>query len=525
MNWLLGWVVVLGAAGGSPGAMLASCRTGPVLAVAGPDTLFRTELQIQLALEGGVELTPENIRPLLENWTHGMLLYREALRQGLGQDETTQALIGESERQYLIAQVTRRYTDTVRITDNEVYDYYNRRKLDFASRLRLLYMVLPDEKAARQTVKDLGRGQPFLALAAERSLDRAANPGAELAISGRGDTLVNLDPALEDTLFTLVPEKLSGPIRVGTTWWLVKLQERTPTGPTPELAAVRGLISRHLELRRRRKALEAAISGLTRKAKVVTSPPRGDTSGFLARVNDAVLTRAYLRLQLQDQAEVKESDIPRLKEIWTKAEILHQEARRLGLHRGETTSVLFTTKRRDFLTNALVEQMLGRVTVAPTEAFDYFQQHKSEFLNAVRILHILAGSESLAQVLLEQVRKGADFAGLARERSFDRAEAQGRESSPLDRLGGQSPLPVELENAVFAMKPGEVSPVLRTNQGYWIVKVTDRTPVRSDVAFEQAREHIVQFLHQLKSRQVLDQLLDDIRRTAPTRVFPENFWN
>jgi len=503
---------------------LCCATSDPVLAVAGPDTLYRRAMQIQVALEGGIELSPENIQPLLETWANGMLLYREAIRQGLGQDETTQALTSESERQYLIAQVTKRFTDSVRITENEIYDYYNRRKLDFATRLRLLYMALPDEKTARQTFKDL-KQQPFLALATERSLDRAANPKAEISLSGRGDTIANLDPALEDTVFTLATDKVSLPIRVGTTYWLVKPVERTPTGPTPELSAVRDFISRHLELRRRRKALEAAIAALAKKARVSTLVPRGDTTGFLASVNGVILTRHYLNLQLQDQAKMNESDMPRLQEVWTKAELLHQEARRLGLDKEETTQVLFRSKRRDYLTNLLVEHKLGQIIVPQTEAFDYFQQHRDEYMNDVRILHILAGSESLAQALLEQVRKGADFAGLARERSFDRAEAQGMESGYLDRLEARAVLPVELENTIFSMKPGEVSPVLRTNQGYWIIKVTDRKQVRSDVKFEQARDRVTAFLHQLKSRQVLEALLAETRRSVPVQVFPGNYWN
>ena len=48
------------------------------------------------------------------------------------------------------------------------------------------------------------------------------------------------------------------------------------------------------------------------------------------------------------------------------------------------------------------------------------------------------------------------------------------------------------------MKPGEVSPIIHTNQGYWIIKVTDRKAVRKDIAFDQAKERIGSFLYQLK---------------------------
>ena len=75
------------------------------------------------------------------------------------------------------------------------------------------------------------------------------------------------------------------------------------------------------------------------------------------------------------------------------------------------------------------------------------------------------------------------------------------------------------------MKPGEVSPIIHTNQGYWIIKVTDRKAVRKDIAFDQAKERIGSFLYQLKSRQALDDLLTGLRAGTPVLLYPSDYWN
>ena len=400
---------------GGPATLAAAPAAGdPVLAVAGPDTLLRRTFQIQLAVQGVGDLTPENIQPLIENWVNGALIYREALRLGLGSDETTQAAIREYERQYLINLMSRRITDTVQATDNEIFDYYNRRRLDFVTRLRFAYMALSDEPSARQAIRELNAGKNFKTIAAARSLDRASNPEAEAILNGRNDTTAGLDPVLEDTVFTLPLGKLIPPIKSSGAWWLVKPLDRTQLRDTVTIEQVRDFISKLLELKRRRGLLEQAVAALRKRAKVISGPSRGDTSGVLAAVNGSVLTRHYLSLELADKSRLDDKDLPYLLDVWTKSELLYQEARRLNLGSDETTQVVLTGKRRQYLTDMMIERTVGSVSIPSTEAFDYFQQNKDDFLYDVKIEHILCGSDSLARLIAAALKQGVDFSALAR---------------------------------------------------------------------------------------------------------------
>jgi len=497
----------------------------PALAVAGADTLRRSEFQLQLAIDGAYDVSLENIQPLLETWIDGMLLFREAGRRGLGQDETTRVLAAEVAKDYVVGLMTHRVSDTVKVSDNEIFDYYNRHKLDFVTQLRLQYMALPDEKAARQALADLKRpGVKFKPLAQERSLDRAANPGAELTLVGRNDTAAGLDPLLEDTVFTLPVGKVSPPLKAGTQFWLVEVLDKMRMREELPLEQVRDFIGKFLELKKRRRALEQALAGLRKRTRVSYPKTRGDTNDVLVKVGDSVLTRDRLLLQLASGQTLSEENLRRVAEIWVNTELFVQEARRLGVGSDETTRAVLQEKNREYVTNLLLKRVTGKVAVANNDVFDYFQKHKEEFMYDVKILHVLCGSDSAVQAVLADIGKGVDFQKLARERSADRALSQGAESRYLDRLDPQGKLNPELEEMIFSLKVGAVSPAIRTNQGFWIVKVTDRKQVRNDVTFEQARERISSFLHEQRYRRLIEDLLAELDRSQSQAVFPASYW-
>ncbi len=74
-----------------------------------------------------------------------------------------------------------------------------------------------------------------------------------------------------------------------------------------------------------------------------------------------------------------------------------------------------------------------------------------------------------ADDLLAQIRKGAAFDDIAKKNSDGPTAAQGGDLGYFKR----ATLAKELEDKTFAMKPGEVSDVIRTKQGFVILKVTE----------------------------------------------------
>ena len=81
----------------------------------------------------------------------------------------------------------------------------------------------------------------------------------------------------------------------------------------------------------------------------------------------------------------------------------------------------------------------------------------------------LAAAEAKAHDLLKQIRDGANFDDVAKKYSDGPSAADGGALGMFKR--GQ--LAKELEDKTFAMKAGDVTDVIRTKQGYVILKVVD----------------------------------------------------
>jgi len=80
----------------------------------------------------------------------------------------------------------------------------------------------------------------------------------------------------------------------------------------------------------------------------------------------------------------------------------------------------------------------------------------------------LAAAEAKANDLLKQIQAGASFEDMAKKDSDGPSASQGGDLGAFKR----GTLAKELEDKTFAMKSGEVSDVIRTKQGYVILKVT-----------------------------------------------------
>ncbi len=120
-----------------------------------------------------------------------------------------------------------------------------------------------------------------------------------------------------------------------------------------------------------------------------------------------------------------------------------------------------------------------------------------------------AEQQALARVqaLEKQVRSGADFAALARKSSDD------KESSPRGGDLGEiraGVLPAELDAALVALKPGQVSAPVRTSYGYHLIKLTKLTP-ESRRPLAEVRNDLVKDLRARKGEEKYYELSEKFR--------------
>jgi len=99
----------------------------------------------------------------------------------------------------------------------------------------------------------------------------------------------------------------------------------------------------------------------------------------------------------------------------------------------------------------------------------------------------------LAERLIEQMKRGARFSAVAQQFSQSATAAVGGD------LGWVRPeqLSPDLAKAVAQMRPGELSPPIRSGAGYYLLLVLDRRAGRSDPGADEAVLHLVQVVFPL----------------------------
>ncbi|HVN74696.1 MAG TPA: peptidylprolyl isomerase [Thermoanaerobaculaceae bacterium] len=157
--------------------------------------------------------------------------------------------------------------------------------------------------------------------------------------------------------------------------------------------------------------------------------------------------------------------------------------------------------------NYVDTHIIPAAAVTEPEAKTYFDSHPQEFQHPEQIkLRVLLvplppgadeKADAAAKARAEDARKrivaGEDFAKVAQEVSSDPSKAHGGEVGWV-RKGVLLP---ELEPAVWALKNGEVSAVLKTKYGYHIFKADDRR-MPGPLPFDEVKQTLITYLRNSK---------------------------
>jgi peptidyl-prolyl cis-trans isomerase C len=104
----------------------------------------------------------------------------------------------------------------------------------------------------------------------------------------------------------------------------------------------------------------------------------------------------------------------------------------------------------------------------------------------VRARHILVATEDEAKKVLDELKKGTDFAELAKQKSKDPGAAA--EGGDLGYFTKDQMVP-EFAQAAFKLEKGQLSEPVKTQFGWHVIKVEDKRS-KPAPAFEQVKEQL-----------------------------------
>jgi peptidyl-prolyl cis-trans isomerase C len=123
----------------------------------------------------------------------------------------------------------------------------------------------------------------------------------------------------------------------------------------------------------------------------------------------------------------------------------------------------------------------------------------------VHARHILVATEGEAKDIETQLKKGADFATLAKEKSKDPGAAEGGD---LGYFTKEQMVP-EFAEAAFKLDKGQTSDPVKTQFGWHIIRLEDKR-IKPTPTFDQVKGQLQSYV----ARRAQAELVDNLRKTA-----------
>lgn len=177
----------------------------------------------------------------------------------------------------------------------------------------------------------------------------------------------------------------------------------------------------------------------------------------------------------------------------------------------------------------VVETEIGpKVTVTDAEVNDFYTKNPDKFQEpeAVHVAHILirfpenadaaakAKAKAEAESVLAQLKKGADFAAMAKQHSQDQGSAVNGGDLGFVPRGQTVPA---FEQAAFALKPGQLSGIVESPFGYHIIKMIAHRDGRK-VPLQEVKTQVEQFLKQQQMQEKTAAYVDQLKSKAKVEI-------
>lgn len=141
------------------------------------------------------------------------------------------------------------------------------------------------------------------------------------------------------------------------------------------------------------------------------------------------------------------------------------------------------TFRDNLRFSVLQKKAIAEIKIADEEIQAYYDQASQE----LHARHILVATEEEAKAIIEEIKGGADFAEIAKEKSTD--PGSGAEGGDLGWFSVGKMLP-EFNDAAYALELKTVSEPVQSEFGYHIIEVLEKRPVEGYGTLEEKKEEI-----------------------------------
>ena len=214
---------------------------------------------------------------------------------------------------------------------------------------------------------------------------------------------------------------------------------------------------------------------------------------------------------------------------YLRMKLLAAEGMKNNLDKSPEVTKQLELMRENLVATEELKRIEGTITITDTELKKAYDDNKKDY-QQVKARHILiafkgspaaqkgkkpltdAEAKTKADDLRKKLVAGADFAEMAKKESDD--VESGKNGGDLGAFGHGQMVP-EFEQAAFNAKPGEITPVVKTQFGYHIIKVDEKV----STPFDTVKANLDKTIRQKKVKDLLDAM-----KTAAKPMFNDAYF-
>lgn len=177
--------------------------------------------------------------------------------------------------------------------------------------------------------------------------------------------------------------------------------------------------------------------------------------------------------------------------------------------------------RQRVLQNEISKQVADADAVTDADIENFYKENaETRFGEKATARHILVKDKAKATQIMAQLKKGGDFARIAKAESTDPGSAE--QGGELPEFGHGQMVP-EFDEAVFDAEVGQLVGPVKTQFGYHVIEVLDKKPGQE---LADVRDEIRAELAQTQSGDLLQKQLQERTKAAKVTVNPRfGTWN
>jgi len=423
-------------------------------------------------------------------------------------------------------------TDKIHIHPYMIKRYWNKSNKEVNAGI----ISVKDKEKAKQIYRRLSKGEDFGEIARKESEDkRTAKKDGDL---GWVPYTARIEPNIKEVIFSLGKGKISSPFKSGENWVIIKVNDikykegaRLDKG---EQERIKHTLSRMEE----RKLSIAFLEHLRKLANIKFNE---DVVNTLAKSTDksglpdisscgpgsVVLISKAGNITADEFVKIAEqrrrppfNDPENIKNFLTNYIIyevlLPMEAKRHKIHKNPDAAKDLEQTKMSIVVRKYRQNETDIRLTEPEDADieSYYKDNIKIFQEKARgrVKIIECKTEKEAKIARERIKKGEDFAKVAREVSTHSSKTRGGNLEWINK--GQHK---ELDQKVFSVRLNKITPPFHISSGWCILLVEDRKMARTK-PLDEVRTWIMKEIQERQKKEITRNLIEELRVKIPVAI-------